>query len=492
MRQWQIKSQILMLQIVVNLFVAILVTGYLLFVQNLLIKQQEQEQRKMLLQRIEILTSEALALYSRSVEFVNYQSQQSIRSIQEIFLTMQKNNIYSKENSGICEYFKKETNQFCYLIPNQTSQSNIKDYQTLTNLLDSLKHQIPVEKLYFVSNQDDQYFSIYPTFVLKNYFPHSRPWYKNHQLQQNTSLYILSDPYISMFSGVMFTETTTLNDLYFKQKGVIGHDYNMSSFSVFNFSIDGVKISLIDMVGRLLISSYYKNFSLEFKFLQNESLTGLNQSNFDEILKYTLSKNYLTQCLPELKQTLCIEKNETYHQLIRTKKLNKQILILQIDEDVYQQRLSQLIIQMESIVYQYLIFQLYFGLGSVFSIILMNYITQGFISRPLEKLKILIDQKQQYGKVSQIILKNRQIRNVSWIEQLEQKINEIYQFQNSRKKNNEELISIQNIQYPLKIWKYPQTNELIQLLPNKAQNYQFWNLSMICQNIQKKNNRSYL
>lgn len=68
----------------------------------------------------------------------------------------------------------------------------------------------------------------------------------------------------------------------------------MSSFSVFNFSIDGVKISLIDMVGRLLISSYYKNFSLEFKFLQNESLTGLNQSNFDEILKYTLSKNYLT------------------------------------------------------------------------------------------------------------------------------------------------------------------------------------------------------
>lgn len=38
MRQWKIKSQILILQIIANLLVASLVAGYLLFVQNLLIK----------------------------------------------------------------------------------------------------------------------------------------------------------------------------------------------------------------------------------------------------------------------------------------------------------------------------------------------------------------------------------------------------------------------------------------------------------------------
>ncbi|CAD8187018.1 unnamed protein product [Paramecium pentaurelia] len=492
MRQWKIKSQILILQIIANLLVAALVAGYLLFVQNLLIKQQEQDQRKMLLQKIEILTTEALSQYARSIEYVNYQSQQSIRSIQEIFLIMQRYNIYSKENSGICEYFKKETNQFCYLIPNQSSQSNTSDYFTLTNLMDSLKHQIPVEKLYFVSSQDDQYFSIYPTFILKNYYPHSRPWYKNHQLKQNTSLYVLSDPYISMFSGVMFTETTTLKDQNFIQKGVIGHDYNMSSFSVFDFQIDGIKISLIDMVGRLLISSYYKNFSLEFKFIQNESLTGLNESNFQEILKYTIQKDYKTQCLPELKQTLCIEINETAHQLIRTQQIKQQILILQIEENVYQDKLNQLITQMQSTVSQQLIYQLYYGIGSLFTLVIMNYVAQIFISRPLKRLKILVDYKQQIGKVSKILLKNSEIKSFNWIEQLEHKINEIYQFENSRKKNNQELISIQQIQYPLKVWKYPSTNELIMLLPNNVQNNQFSNLNILFENKQHLINKSKL
>ncbi|CAD8186602.1 unnamed protein product [Paramecium octaurelia] len=479
MRRWKIKSQILILQIIANLLVAALVTGYLLFVQNLLIIQQEQDQRKMLLSNIEILTTEALRYYARSIEQVNYQSQQSIRSIQEIYLFMKKYNIYSLENSGICECFKKETNQFCYLVPNQSSQTNISEYFTLTNVLDSLKHQIPVEKLYFVSSQEDQYFSIYPTFILKNYYPHSRPWYQNHQLKQNASLYVLSDPYISMFSGVMFTETATMKDQDHIQKGVIGHDFNMSSFSVFNFQIDGIKISLIDMAGRLLISSYYKNFSLDFKFIQNQSLTGLNETNFQDILKYTILNDFQTQCLPELKQTLCIKINETSHQLIRTQQIKSQILILQIEENVYQQKLDQLISQMQTRVSQQLLYQLYYCIGSVLSLLVMNYIAQSCISRPLKRLKQLVDQKQHYGKVSKIFLKNRKIKSINWIDQLEHKINEIYQFENLRKKNNEELLQIQEVQYPIKIWMYPQTNHLIQLLPNHVQQRQVSNLNLV-------------
>lgn len=84
--------------------------------------------------------------------------------------------------------------------------------------------------LLFVTNGNEQYYSVWPGDPYYNYVPNSRPWYKNHMAKAHSGEEsYFSDPYLNYpWRLYMLTHTANMTDINGKLDGIIASDFNLS------------------------------------------------------------------------------------------------------------------------------------------------------------------------------------------------------------------------------------------------------------------------
>ncbi|CAD8177253.1 unnamed protein product [Paramecium pentaurelia] len=175
---------------------------------------------------------------------------------------------------------------FCYAFCNLTNGLNISKYENILKLTSLLTETLRIYDLQLLTLMahvgEEQFFTQNRGYALSNYYPHTRQWYRDHIAQMGTGKQIIvSDPYVSWIDVVFISQTTNLSDTQFE--GLIGQDIDFTRMPKIKSNTS--QYYLVDKNGNIVISDLYANGVKVLIKMYNQSVTGFNETDWNNLIK---------------------------------------------------------------------------------------------------------------------------------------------------------------------------------------------------------------
>ncbi|CAD8172603.1 unnamed protein product [Paramecium octaurelia] len=311
-RNWRIGNQICCFHLIITLFSVII-----FLVSNLIYMYIVTEQLMAITQEIfHKETQNHLSLLSylekSSTLDVFQDSTRQLLSINQLYQIIDKdfqiempydclNN--QQFNDSYAYFFS-----FCYAFCNLTNGLNISKYQNILKLTSLLTQTLRIYDLQLLTLMahvgEEQFFTQNRGYAISNYYPHTRQWYRDHVAQMGTGKQIIvSDPYVSWIDVVFISQTTNLTHNQFE--GLIGQDLDFTRMP--KIQTNTSQYYLVDSSGNIVISDLYANGVKVLIKLYNQSLTGFNETDWNNLIK--MVKIFFTCTIVSIRKYHSFENN---------------------------------------------------------------------------------------------------------------------------------------------------------------------------------------
>ncbi|CAD8049242.1 unnamed protein product [Paramecium primaurelia] len=316
-KNWRIKNQILIIQIVSSIFVFLLLAASIIISQLIVQKTIEESSEKIFVkQTLQQLNS--VWLHKNNLQYLIYTASQQIKIVQQLNKFTEKTGITTMVPQQCLN--KPNTNDsYCYSSSycfglfgdrfNQTHLDQLGQVFAVTSLLTQFRNAIDnAQALYFSHANQAQFYTINQGFYFNSGFkPHQRPWYLYHvnytqNIINNNYLIVYGKPYEIFSGGIRIAMTSNLLNRNNGFEGVIAKDIDFNQSSAFKIVDSETTLMVINRQGQVIYSRLYDQLNQSFYSIFDEIYTGFNEIDFQQIMNYHNHKNFSNSCYMILEQ----------------------------------------------------------------------------------------------------------------------------------------------------------------------------------------------
>ncbi|CAD8175129.1 unnamed protein product [Paramecium pentaurelia] len=289
-RNWRIGNQICCFYIVITLLCAIIfifsnliylyiVTEELMTITQEIFQKETYNHLNMLSYLEKFSTLDVFEDSTRQLLSIN----QMYKMINKDFLIEKPYDCLNNQqyNDSYAYFFS-----FCYAFCNMTNGLNISKYENILKLTSLLTETLRIYDLQLITLiahvGDEQFFTQNRGYALQNYYPHTRQWYRDHMAKMGTGKQVIvSDPYVSWIDVVFISQTTNLTHTQFE--GLIGQDLDFTRMP--KIQTNTSQYYIVDNRGNIVISDLYANGVKVLIKMYNQSLTGFNETDWNNLIQ---------------------------------------------------------------------------------------------------------------------------------------------------------------------------------------------------------------
>ncbi|CAD8060112.1 unnamed protein product [Paramecium sonneborni] len=321
-KNWKIKNQILMIQIVSSIFVFILLASSIIIGQLIVQKTIEESSKKIFVkQTLQQLNS--VYLHKTNIQYLIKSASQQIQIVKLLNIFTQQTGI-STVQPYQCLNKPNTNDSYCYNSSycfglfgdyyNQTHIEKLCYVFAITSLLTQFRIAIDnTQALYFSHANQAQFYTLSQGFYFKpGFYPHLRPWYIYHLNSTNNvsdnDLIVYGQPYRIYFTdGIRIAITSNLLNFNYEIEGVIAKDIDFKQTLNYKFIDYEITLIVINYQGQVIFSKLYDYQNQSIHSIFDEIYTGFNETDFEQIMNYHSRKKYSNSCnmIIEQENVLC-------------------------------------------------------------------------------------------------------------------------------------------------------------------------------------------
>ncbi|CAD8141342.1 unnamed protein product [Paramecium octaurelia] len=310
-KNWRIKNQILIIQIVSSIFVFILLASSIIISQLIVQKSIEESSEKIFVkQTLQQLNS--VWLHKNNLQYLIRSASQQIQIVQSFNKFIEKTSIITMMPLQCLN--KPNTNDsYCYNSSNcfglfgdwfnQTHLDQLSYVFAVTSLLTQFRTALDnTQALYFSHANQAQFYTINQGFYFNSGFkPHQRPWYLYHlnytlNVINKSNLIVYGKPYEIFPGGIRIPITSNLLNIDEGFEGVIAKDIDFNQTSAFKLLDQETTLIVINCYGQVIYSRLYDQLNQSLYSISDETYTGFNETDFQQIMNYHNHKNFSNSC----------------------------------------------------------------------------------------------------------------------------------------------------------------------------------------------------
>ncbi|CAK82002.1 unnamed protein product (macronuclear) [Paramecium tetraurelia] len=310
-KNWRIKNQILIIQIVSSIFVFILLASSIIISQLIIQKSIEESSEKIFVkQTLQQLNS--VWLHKNNLQQLIRSASQQIQIVQSFNQFIEKTSILTMMPLQ-CLNQPNTNDSYCYSSSycfglfgdwfNQTHLDQLSQVFAVTSLLTQFRIAVDnTQALYFSHANQAQFYTINQGFYFNQGFkPHLRPWYLYHlnytlSVLNNSNLIVYGKPYEIFTGGIRIPMTSNLLNIDQGFEGVIAKDIDFNQTSAFKLLDQETTLIIINCYGQVIYSRLYDQLNQSLYSIFDEIYTGFNETDFQQIMNYHNHKNFSNSC----------------------------------------------------------------------------------------------------------------------------------------------------------------------------------------------------
>ncbi|CAD8058194.1 unnamed protein product [Paramecium sonneborni] len=321
-KNWRIKNQILMIQVVCSLFVFIILATSIIVAQLIVQRCIEESSEKIFIKQTLQQLNSAWLLKS-NLEYLIKSASQQIQIVKLLNIFTQKTEISIVKPSQCLN--KPNTNDsYCYqssycfgLFGDQYEISHIEQLSyvfAITSTLTSFRIAMDnTQALYYSHANQAQFYTISQGFYFKpGFYPHQRPWYIYHLNSIHNGfdndLIVYGQPYKIYYpEGIRIAITSNLINVNSTFEGVVAKDIDFNQTLNYKLVDQETTLIVINNQGQVIFSKLYDQQNQSIHQIFDETYTGFNYTDFEQIMNYHYHKNYSNTCnmIVEQDNVLC-------------------------------------------------------------------------------------------------------------------------------------------------------------------------------------------